>query len=480
VTVIALLCRLVLAGTFVISAIGKLRDRAGARQAVQDFGLPKRLIAPIAGALPLVELVIATLLVLADPSATIGSIAALALLAAFTVTVVANLLRGNQVDCHCFGQLTGGPAGWRSVVRNGALLVVAGLPLAEAGDLRSLPAAADDYSAGELGVAAALGVLTAVVIALGALLQTLVRRYGSVLLRLEALESYVGLAAPSPAPDFALPDLDGELLALADVVALGKPALIAFVAPTCHLCSEILPDLERWQSESEHAVSVVVVSTGSVQDNRDKIGAASRLRVLLQDGRSLEADYGVTGTPAAVLVGVDASLVGAVSYGVDAVRALHDNVVRTLAAAQGGPDHDVHQIQPRPVTVGDELPELSAAIDGRASQPIATLTREEQVLVFWRFDCSFCEQIAKDVAALEGEARLLLVTGSATEAIRATGLRSPILREQNGELTAALQVPGTPAAVAIRGGVVTSDVALGGPDVLALIERSRTTAASAV
>ena len=39
---------------------------------------------------------------------------------------VANLARDRNPDCHCFGQLYSSPAGWKTLGRNGVLVVIAG------------------------------------------------------------------------------------------------------------------------------------------------------------------------------------------------------------------------------------------------------------------------------------------------------------------------------------------------------------------
>ncbi|MDT7538003.1 MAG: hypothetical protein QOI82_1588 [Actinomycetota bacterium] len=477
-TVFALVCRLVLAAVFVVSAVAKLRDRPGARQAVQDFGLPRAAAGAIAAVLPFVELALAILLVVADPGATVGAVGAVLLLAAFTVTIVLNLARGKQVDCHCFGQLTGGAVGWRSVVRNVVLIAVAAVPLARAGTLSSLPAALDDYSGDQLALAGVLAVLAIAVLMLGFVVRELMQRYGAALLRLDALESYVGLAAPVPAPAFELTDLDGAVVSLDEVLATGKPALLAFIAPSCHLCDELIPDLERWQNDSDHPVPVLVLSTGSVPENRQKLGAA-KVQVLLQNGREVETAYGVAGTPSIRLVGSDGILVGTGAAGLEGVRAMHDNVVRNLLEGHVHSGGGVHQIEPRPVGPGDVLPDadVAVALDGEERRPLSVLTDDEQVLLFWRFDCGYCAQIIDDVKALEHETNLLVVTGSTTESIRDTGLASRILRE-DGALSRVLRVPGTPAAVTVHRGIVTSNVAVGGPEVLALLERTRVPSAT--
>src|SRR4051794_17130224 len=107
VTAVALLARVLLAAVFVVSAVAKLRDRAGARQAVSDFGVPHAVAPAVAAGLPFLELLCAVLLLLADPGATVGAIGAGLLLLAFTIGIVVNLMQGRRPDCHCFGQLGG-------------------------------------------------------------------------------------------------------------------------------------------------------------------------------------------------------------------------------------------------------------------------------------------------------------------------------------------------------------------------------------
>ena len=75
--------RIVLAAVFAIAGVAKLLDRPGAREALAGFGLPARLAAPLAVALPVVELSVAAALV-PRASAWWGGLGALGLLLAFT------------------------------------------------------------------------------------------------------------------------------------------------------------------------------------------------------------------------------------------------------------------------------------------------------------------------------------------------------------------------------------------------------------
>ncbi len=127
---VALIARLALVVTFAISAVAKIRDADGARQAVRDFGVPAGVAPLVATSLAPLELASAALLLTTDLGVTAGALLALGLLAAFTSGIVTNLLRGNRVDCHCFGAMSSKPLSWWSVVRNSAMMLLAVVVLA--------------------------------------------------------------------------------------------------------------------------------------------------------------------------------------------------------------------------------------------------------------------------------------------------------------------------------------------------------------
>ena len=111
------LSQLVLAAVFVVAGAAKLVDRDGTRRAVADFGAPEPLQAPVAVALPLVELAIAGALFV-PALARWAALAALALLLVFCVVIVRALARGSAPDCNCFGGLTQTEVGRGTLVRN--------------------------------------------------------------------------------------------------------------------------------------------------------------------------------------------------------------------------------------------------------------------------------------------------------------------------------------------------------------------------
>ena len=412
------------------------------------------------------------LLVLPDPAATTGAIASLALLAAFTVAVVVNLLRDNRVDCHCFGSVGDqGAIGWHTVGRNGVFLALAALSLIGNGSQPSVPGAVADMSA-VVAILWALGLLAlGVLVLMGVLLQQLIGRYGAALLRIEVLEQSTGIAERPLLTAFTLPDLDGQEVALEPLLAEGRPVMITFVSPTCHNCTDVLPDLSAWQADEEHPFDVLVLTDGSVEDNRAKIAGVGALQMLVQEDRDLAIQTGVRGTPAAFMIDVDGRLAGPPVHGPDAIRDLHDATVQMLTGTT--PPPHLHQIEQPPVREGDAAPDTAVELETGERVPLADAFGDDAVALFWRFDCGFCARILEDVKALEATTPIRIVTGSSIEAIRESGLTSPIISDHTGELERWLQVQGTPSAARITGGRLASKVGVGGPETLEVIDSAR-------
>src|SRR4051812_18457090 len=102
-TLIGVGCCWLVAVVLATSAVGKLRVRTAFRRSVADMAvLPARAVTPVATAVPVVE-ALAVLLLVLPPTAMLGSLLALVLLAAFTTGIVIVLRRGTQAGCLCFG-----------------------------------------------------------------------------------------------------------------------------------------------------------------------------------------------------------------------------------------------------------------------------------------------------------------------------------------------------------------------------------------
>ena len=245
--------RILLAIVFAVAAAGKLIDGARTRQNLTQFGVPDSLRAILAVALPLTELAIAVALL---PAATApwAGVAATALLVAFTFAVVRVLVRGEVVDCNCFGSL--GPSRitrW-TAARNAVLLVLAAA-VASAGFNDPGPSAIAWI--GDLDSTAAIGLVAGLAVGLAilnfAFSWQLMRQNGRLLAELQALK-LGSSAGPGPQPgdmasDFVLPALGGGSLSLAQLLSAGRGLAILVTDPGCGACDPLLPEVGRLQRD---------------------------------------------------------------------------------------------------------------------------------------------------------------------------------------------------------------------------------------
>ncbi len=103
-----------------------------------------------------------------------------------------------------------------------------------------------------------------------------------------------GLPVGSRAPSFSLPDLSGRLVSLEDFA--GQRLLLVFASPQCPACREMYPHLRAF-AEAHPAVAVVMVSLGTVEENR-RVAEEQGLGfpVLMGDAGVTQA-YQVPGVP---------------------------------------------------------------------------------------------------------------------------------------------------------------------------------------
>ena len=118
---LAIAARLVLGAVFVYSASRKKHTGPEFVAAMKAFGMPAPRLS--AAVLTVVEVVLAVSLFAWRDDAR-PAVAALVVLAAFTVAVAVNLGRGRAVPCPCFGA-SGRPVSSATLVRNGWLAALA-------------------------------------------------------------------------------------------------------------------------------------------------------------------------------------------------------------------------------------------------------------------------------------------------------------------------------------------------------------------
>lgn len=100
------------------------------------------------------------------------------------------------------------------------------------------------------------------------------------------------------APSVTLPDLDGNMVDLAD--HRGTRTLLVFWSPGCGFCERMLPDLKKWEAKPpKGAPKLVLLSSGTVEENREM---GLRSPILLDDSFSAGAAFGSDGTPSAIMI----------------------------------------------------------------------------------------------------------------------------------------------------------------------------------
>ena len=462
---VALLFRISLAGLFAVAGIAKLRDVAGSRQALIDFGVPVAAAGVLGLALPLAELVVAIAL-FASPTVPYGAAAALALLLTFIAGIARSLAQGRAPNCHCFGQLSSEPVGRGVLVRNVVLAAMAAAVLivhwnSPAPSLVAWLSALSVFErAVVIGGAVGLGLLTTQIVLLVSLGR--LTRQSQRLEPTSATGANVETARPAPAlasgdaaPPFSLPTIDGPHVTLDRLLGFARPVVLVFADPGCGPCAALLPQVARWQQEHARALTVAIISRGTTLANREKATEHGISNVLLQQDREVAGAYGVRGTPAAALIMPDGTIGLPLAKGNDAIARLIDHAVSLVPAAP---------------PVDFELPDLDGAIT-----TFSKLRTGPTLLLLWNPGCGFCKRILDDVRAWESRAAtnrlpLVVVSSGDPEATRQTGFASPVVLDAGFAFGRQLGARGTPSAAVVGAdGRLIGPPVNGGPAVLELL-----------
>jgi uncharacterized membrane protein YphA (DoxX/SURF4 family) len=124
---LALVLRLGLGGLLIVAGALKLRAPVAFATEIANYQLVPAVAPYVAAVLPVLELVLGGALVVAPRAWRRGAaLAALGLLATFTVAVASAYFRRINIDCGCFGT-GGGPITGLTLARNLALMAAAAL-----------------------------------------------------------------------------------------------------------------------------------------------------------------------------------------------------------------------------------------------------------------------------------------------------------------------------------------------------------------
>jgi peroxiredoxin/uncharacterized membrane protein YphA (DoxX/SURF4 family) len=478
-----LICRALLAGVFLIAGVAKLADLAGSRRAVGEFGVPERLADAVGVALPVAELAVAAALI-PTASARFGAVGAAMLLVFFIAAIASAMARGRTPDCHCFGQIHSAPAGWSALTRNVVLVgvacfvAVAGWSDGGASATAWIGRLDGVHAWGLLGGA----VLAAAVVFLSWFSLQLLRQQGRLLLRLESLEEAVrgggddrvarrgppGLAVGSVAPAFSLPALDGEVVTLESLRTRERPVLLVFTDPGCGPCEELLPDVGRWVREHDLALTVALVSRGSIDENTAKLVQHGLELVLLQRDREVASAYLAHGTPSAVLISADGRVASPLARGADEVRTAVAAATATPHVIQvaGGNGNGAVRAD-LAISEGEQAPDFALPdVEGKLLA-LGDLRGHPTLLLFWRPSCGFCQAMLEDLRDFDagrssGAPELVVISSGSPDEHRTMGLRAPVLSDDGGQVMAAYGAYGTPSALIVDAeGRIGSELAAG-------------------
>ena len=127
-----------------------------------------------------------------------------------------------------------------------------------------------------------------------------------------------GVPVGAPVPALELPSLEGERVSLSEL--RGRHTLLLFWDPACGYCRAMHEDLLAWEKTANGAApQLVVLSSGDEEATRSD---AFRSKVLLDEDFAAGAEFGVSGTPMAVLLDTDGRVASGVAAGADAVFGL--------------------------------------------------------------------------------------------------------------------------------------------------------------
>ena len=507
--------RLVLAGVFVVSGVGKLLDLKGSENAMRGFGLPERLAKPAGLALPFVELLVA-LLLLPVATATFGAWAAAALLAAFIAGIGYNLAKGKRPDCHCFGQFHSEPIGRPTLIRNGVLSAIA-IYIGVSGLAGNPGPSFVEWTRGSGMLESVLLVLVVVeaLVLAGVvwLLVHLLGQSGRLLIRMDRIEEALadanielgaldddeeeadedeGLPIGAPAPAFSLTGLYGETTTLDSLRARGNPVMLVFTDPGCGPCNALMPDIGKWQRDLGSKLTVALVSRGAADANKGKASEHGISNVLLQEDNEVADDYRTFGTPTGVLVSADGLVASGAAPGGEAIRKLVNQAAEGKVPSPKRIEAAALPVKPKaprtqaPVpaaNLGQPAPEIALPDLTGKEVRLADFKGQSTAVLFWNPGCGFCQRMVEDIKAWEANPpvnapKLLVVSTGEVERNREHVFTSPIVLDSGFNTGRAYGASGTPSAVLVdAGGNFASGIAVGAPGVLGLLRNEAPAAA---
>ncbi len=483
-----------MAGIFAVAGVAKLADPAGSRKAVSDFGVPSSVAGIAAFALPAAELAIAALLLFPTVS-WFGAVGSAALLSIFIGGMIYQMAKGRAPDCHCFGQIHSEPVGKSSLIRNLIFLVPALVLVYKGRGDQGMSITNIDRDSLQLMLVLISVLLLGVVVdflrRISAKQDQLVRRIevmeliskdGDEVEREEAGNPHDGLPIGAPLPDFVLTDARGGTFSTGMLAERRRPVLFFFVSPTCNPCQALVSDFDDWQVSLGEKVDIVLVSSGTPKENLQKFEGERPKHILLEEKREFAEFVKAKWTPGALFVDANGRVASSVATGDTAIRELverikNEDLSLPFTYFANGKTNDLGvKLEAK---IGESVPEFTMT-DLTGRQINADLLRGKPTLVtFWSPTCPHCKGMLDELKEWErikgqDEPNLLVFSDGEIQDNIDLGIASPVILERAYVTAEKFGMYGTPSAVLVNeDGRIASELAVGAPDIWALIGRKK-------
>ncbi len=487
-----LILRLFLAAVFGLAGAGKLADLAGSRKAVTGFGVPASLAGFVGVALPLFEIAIAVSLLFTVTSWW-GAICAAALLLVFVGGMIYQMAKGNAPDCHCFGQIHSEPVGISSLIRNLIFLFPAVVVIAKGRADQGMSLSNVDRDSVQLMLIFLAVLLLGIAIDF---LRRITSKQDEIVRRIDILEvvakdsgqverhhagsPHDGLPIGATLPDFEVQDIYGKFRTTLSLTGENVPVLMFFVSPTCSPCKALVPRFQEWGLELSGRVKVVLISSGTVDENIEKFGDQVTRSLFVGKDREFADAVNAKWTPSALYVDVNGKVASHIAAGDTAMVELVNKILAadlgdefTHFTANNG-DHDHNHID-----LGSRIPEFEIdAIDGRTVSS-GDLVGKQTLVTFWSTTCPHCEKMAPDLKEWDSsrgvdDPNLVVFSDGDVEPHVKMGLKAPIVLDKGNKLSEKFGMFGTPSAVLIdEKGRFASEIAVGAQHIWSLIGKRK-------
>jgi peroxiredoxin len=284
----------------------------------------------------------------------------------------------------------------------------------------------------------------------------------------------------SPAPAFALADLEGRIVSLDQY--RGRNVLLTFFSPSCGFCQQMAPDLADLCRKADPAV--VVIGSGDADAMR-KLVAEQEITcpVLMQDGSDLAGRYQVGGTPMGYLITPDGKIGSPIAVGAAPLLALASGPASDSDVSNGQP-HTYRGNKPLTeshilrtgLTPGATAPDFRLPTVNGGTLTLSQFRGRRVLLLFSAPDCDPCNQLAPDLPRIQAELpelQLVMIARGDAAANRAKamqhGFTFPVGLQKRWEVSRDYGIFATPVAFLIdENGRVLEKVATGVDEIVGL------------